>query len=79
MLKTSVNPCIRCGKDRVVTKTWQEVIGISSVTYTLAVCPDDACQKLVDASNAEREEKREFLAQKRDQSKLARKKKIAER
>lgn len=42
------NLCIRCGKVRIVGKTWSEKIGGSMVTYTTTVCPDAECQKLVD-------------------------------
>lgn len=43
------SPCIRCGKPRIVAKTWKENIGGSVITYTETVCPDPECQKLVDA------------------------------
>lgn len=42
-------PCIRCGKQRIQAKSWDEKINGSIVTYTLTVCPDADCQKLVDA------------------------------
>jgi hypothetical protein len=42
-------PCIRCGKIRIQSKSWEEEINGSPVTFTLNVCPDPACQKLVDA------------------------------
>ena len=40
--------CIRCGKVRILSRTWSEQIGLSLVTYTDSVCPDDDCQKLVE-------------------------------
>lgn len=40
--------CIRCGKMRIVTKTWKERVGLSLIKYTLATCPDTECQKYVD-------------------------------
>ena len=46
------NICIRCGKKRVVAKTWTETIktssGTSLLTHILSVCPDAACQKKVE-------------------------------
>ena len=46
------NPCTRCGKERVISKTYEEDIvtflGTSKVTYTETVCPDSDCQKIVD-------------------------------
>ena len=45
------NPCIRCGKQRIISKEWTEKIttaaGVSTVTYTESICPDPACQKIV--------------------------------
>lgn len=41
--------CIRCGKPRIVAKSWSESAAGSPVTYTLTVCPDAACQKIVDS------------------------------
>lgn len=60
------SPCIRCGKTRVVAKVWQEYVGQSLVTNTITVCPDPACQKIVDEELAVRREKRELLANKRN-------------
>lgn len=48
MQKHSNTPCVRCGKERIKSKTWQEHIGTSLVTYTLFVCPDKECQIAVD-------------------------------
>lgn len=58
MVNRISNPCIRCGKERVVVKTWSQKTESSFITYTLAECPDVACQKIVDKQNIERENKR---------------------
>ena len=42
------NICSRCGKVRVVTKTYEEKVGNSFVTYKLTSCPDENCQEKVD-------------------------------
>lgn len=42
------SPCVRCGKIRVVSKSWEEKVGTSLVKYTLTICPDPECQKIVD-------------------------------
>lgn len=47
------NLCIRCGKPRIVAKTWKEKVIISNgrvsvVEYTEMVCPDEECQKKVE-------------------------------
>lgn len=46
--------CIRCGKLRILARTWSEHIGLSDVTYSENVCPDTECQKLVEALLKER-------------------------
>lgn len=45
---TNLTPCIRCGKIRIVGKSWKETVGSNEVIYTETVCPDPECQKLVD-------------------------------
>jgi len=42
------SPCIRCGKTRIVGKTWKEKINGSMVVFTQTVCPDNECQKIVE-------------------------------
>jgi hypothetical protein len=49
-MATSNSVCIRCGKERIVLKSWKEFIGTSQVTYTTNICPDPKCQKVVDAN-----------------------------
>ncbi len=50
------NPCIRCGKQRIIAREWKETIktlsGPSVVTYQLTVCPDPDCQKIVEEKQA---------------------------
>ena len=52
MSNTPSNPCTRCGKERIVSRTYQEEIatffGTSTVTHTETVCPDPDCQKIVE-------------------------------
>lgn len=71
MKKTGI-PCVRCGKERVVAKTWKERVGNSVLVHTQTVCQDKACQKIVDDTNAAATEKREALALRRVESKQAR-------
>ena len=42
-------PCIRCGKTRILAKTWKEKLGESLINYTQTVCPDPVCQKIVES------------------------------
>lgn len=59
------NPCIRCGKQRVDGKVWTEMDGHTLVTHTQTVCPDPACQKIVEEEIAARREKKELLINQR--------------
>lgn len=59
------NPCIRCGKKRVTSKVWTEMVGRSLVTHTQTICPDPACQKIVEEELAARREKRELFINRR--------------
>ncbi len=43
-----VNPCSRCGKERIVVSVEEEIINNSKVITTVMVCPDPDCQKKVD-------------------------------
>jgi hypothetical protein len=72
MLAQSGNVCVRCGKRRIVTKTWTERVGGSLVKYTDTACPDLKCQKMVEKDNKDRKKKREILEKQRAQSKQAR-------
>lgn len=72
----SGNPCIRCGKERVIKKTWKELVGNSLITYTTTTCPDAKCQEIVEKEIAARDEKKKAIAQKRLQSKENRRKSI---
>ena len=65
MQKQQGSPCIRCGKLRVVEKTWKEYLGTSLLTYTRTVCVDAACQKIVDEQIALQKEKRAFNEERR--------------
>lgn len=70
------NPCVNCGKQRVDGKTWKGKIGSSVVTYTLTICPDSACQKIVDKAIADRRAKSELLIKEKLEAKLAREKAV---
>lgn len=40
--------CIRCGKTRILDKSWTEEVNGATTTYTKMVCPDKECQKTVE-------------------------------
>jgi len=48
-IRMSTTLCIRCGKLRIVSKTWSEKVNGSLVTYTQTVCPDSECQSKVES------------------------------
>lgn len=45
------NYCWRCGKERIITKTWKEKVNNSVVTTTETACPDKECQMTVEKTN----------------------------
>lgn len=66
MQTTLTNPCIRCGKERIISKTWTEKIGNAFLlTRTDTVCPDTACQKVIDEEFAAQIEKKNNITLKR--------------
>jgi len=62
----AISICIRCGKPRILSKSWVEKTEKgSTLTHSAEVCPDKACQKIVEADfAAKREKKLEMLAKK---------------
>lgn len=55
--------CIRCGKMRIEGRSWTEYVDKSLISYTLTVCPDPECQKIVDKQLKSRREEIEALHQ----------------
>jgi len=72
MITPVVNPCPRCGKARIDAKTWTEKVGKSTLTMTQTICPDPACQKIVEAENQKMTDKHEAFRQKDIERRLAR-------
>ena len=65
------NPCIRCGKQRIASKTWVEKIdtfyGQSEIVHTETVCPDKECQKIVAEGLAKQKERSDLLKHDREE------------
>ncbi len=65
------NPCTRCGKERIVSKTWTEEIenfmGKTTIKHMETVCPDPECQKVVDEKIDIQKKKKEALQQEREE------------
>ncbi len=51
MKKKFSNPCSRCGKERIVLRSWTEKIDNSTILNTEMVCPNPECQKKVVTDN----------------------------
>jgi hypothetical protein len=70
----SENLCIRCGKVRVVAKTWKERVisygKTSVVELTEMVCPDKKCQAQVEKDLAAQGEKTRQITQEREKREL---------
>ena len=58
IMEIDTNPCIRCGKERIKEKEQTVLLGAVKTRVTTYVCPDKECQKHVDKSIAEKEEKK---------------------
>lgn len=67
MNKTRSNPCVRCGKERVIVKTWKEKFGDSVIINTESDCPDKECQKKVDLENKKYRERQAAMKLKSEQ------------
>jgi hypothetical protein len=67
------NPCTRCGKQRIKSKTWKEsvanYVGFTEITFTETVCPDPDCQKIVEKGLNQQREKREEIEKDRSDRK----------
>lgn len=64
--------CPRCGKERVVVSTHDEIVSTSKVTYTQTVCPNSECQKKVDKDLKNDERKRAILKDEQEKRLLQR-------
>lgn len=64
----SSNPCTRCGRERIVLKTWKESIktfdGVTEIEVADTICPNKDCQVIVDKQIFDQHEK--YEATKRD-------------
>lgn len=61
MKKIAHNPCIRCGKERKIIRTWKEKVYDSIIINTESACPDPECQRKVDSENQKQHEKNDAL------------------
>ncbi|HSW88699.1 MAG TPA: hypothetical protein VLG12_06070 [Candidatus Saccharimonadales bacterium] len=71
MTKKYTNPCIHCGQERIVSRTWdEEMITFSGtrvqVSHTETVCPDPECQKRVNSELSDLKQKRVEIQEKKE-------------
>lgn len=73
MKKTYSNPCVLCGKERVVSKIWEEKVGNSIIINTKSICPDRDCQRKLDIDNKKIKDRYTALKMKSEQRAINRK------
>lgn len=66
MKKPEKKICCRCGKERIISKVWQEKVGNSVIETTEFICIDKKC---------EAEQKKEVRNQKNRRSQMEKRKK----
>lgn len=71
--------CTRCGKPRIIVKTFTEKVDNSTVTYTITECSDPDCQKLVNKTLKQEETKRKFIKDEQVKREEARKQVIEDK
>lgn len=76
------NTCTRCGKDRILAKTWDEVVEIynrkTKITHEQFVCKDPKCQEQVESQLTQQREKREYAERQKEIAKAEKIKENAE-
>jgi hypothetical protein len=68
----STSICTRCGKQRIISRTWKEemetITGTTTVEYSETICPDPECQKIVEKQLSEQKEKNDQRKAKKERS-----------
>lgn len=68
MNKKSINPCTRCGMERIDARSWNEQIQTFSGSvieiHTQTICPNRDCQLMVDQDLVKQKEKRDKIHKK---------------
>ncbi|EKE13410.1 MAG: hypothetical protein ACD_13C00021G0012 [uncultured bacterium] len=67
-----MSKCPRCGKERVIVSSHDEMISKSKITYTQTICPDPECQKVVEKNLKNDEKKRAVLKDEQEKRLLQR-------
>lgn len=76
------NQCIRCGNQRIASRSWTEVVEIygrkSSVTHSEFVCSNKECQEIVDKQFEVQKQKRIVMEAQKEQDKVDRAKRMSD-
>jgi hypothetical protein len=64
-MNKAINPCIRCGKERIKGKETTIPNAYSDIKSTMYICPDSECQKKVEEELAAKAAKRQSFIDKR--------------
>lgn len=55
------NPCVRCGTQRVVVKTWKTKMYDSVIVNTETACPNPKCQRQVNKDNRKEKDRNDAI------------------
>lgn len=69
--------CTRCGKPRIVKETYEEKVETSVVMYTIKICSDPECQKIVDGQLQKEHQQRQVIKKEQEVREAARKVNLA--
>ena len=69
--------CTRCGKPRIIKETYEEKVETSTVTYTIKICSDADCQKIVDGQLSKEKQQRQVIKKEQEVREAARKVNLA--
>ena len=61
-----MSKCTRCGKERIVKSSRVEKLEKSTVTYTVTICPDPKCQRMVEDGIEKEESRRKIFKDEHD-------------
>ncbi len=76
MQKPYKNICYRCGKERIITRTWKEKVWDSVIENTESICPDKKCQAIIEKDARKQKHKRLELEKRKRESVRNRKRAI---
>lgn len=62
-----MSKCTRCGKERIIKSSFTEKLEKSAaIIYTMTICPDSECQKIVENELFIEESRRKLMQAEKD-------------